>query len=68
MFKQKNIFFLFLFIFFSTSIFSQIITIDSHIDIPFDYMENPKHDPGKYTNMQVDLIKMKEGGLDSGFL
>lgn len=67
MFKQKNIFFLFLFVFFSTSIFSQIITIDSHIDIPFDYMENPKHDPGKYTNMQVDLIKMKEGGLDSGF-
>ena len=31
-------------------------------------MENPKHDPGKYTNMQVDLIKMKEGGLDSGFV
>ena len=55
----KNSLFLFL-LFFSTSIFSQIITIDSHIDIPFDYMENPKHDPGKPTDMQVDLIKMKK--------
>ena len=62
----RNSLFLFL-LFFSTSIFSQIITIDSHIDIPFDYMENPKHDPGKPTDMQVDLIKMKKGGLDSGF-
>ena len=30
-------------------------------------MENPQHDPGKITDMQVDLDKMKKGGLDSGF-
>ena len=68
MFKHKNsIFFLFLFCFLSIPLLSQVITIDSHIDIPFDYMENPQHDPGKITDMQVDLAKMKKGGLDSGF-
>ena len=68
MFKHRNpIFFLFLFCFLSTPLLSQVITIDSHIDIPFDYMENPQHDPGKITDMQVDLNKMKKGGLDSGF-
>ena len=68
MFKHRNpIFFLFLFCFLSTPLLPQVITIDSHIDIPFDYMENPQHDPGKITDMQVDLVKMKKGGLDSGF-
>ena len=68
MFEYKNpIFFLFLFCILSIPLLSQIITIDSHIDIPFDYMENPEHDPGKITDMQVDLYKMKKGGLDSGF-
>ena len=68
MFKHINpIFFLFLFCFLSIPLLSQVITIDSHIDIPFDYMENPQHDPGKVTDMQVDLNKMKKGGLDSGF-
>ena len=68
MFKHRNpIFFLFLFCFLSIPLLSQVITIDSHIDIPFDYMENPQHDPGKITDMQVDLDKMKKGGLDSGF-
>ena len=68
MFKHRNpIFILFLFCFLSTPLLSQVITIDSHIDIPFDYMENPQHDPGKITDMQVDLAKMKKGGLDSGF-
>ena len=68
MFKHRNpIFFLFLFCFLGTPLLSQVITIDSHIDIPFDYMENPQHDPGKITDMQVDLDKMKKGGLDSGF-
>ena len=68
MFKHRNpIFFLFLFCFLITPLLSQVITIDSHIDIPFDYMENPQHDPGKITDMQVDLDKMKKGGLDSGF-
>ena len=67
MFKYKNPIFLFLFCILSIPLLSKIITIDSHIDIPFDYMENPEHDPGKITDMQVDLYKMKKGGLDSGF-
>ena len=67
MFKYKNSIFLFLFCILSIPLLSKIITIDSHIHIPFDYMENPEHDPGKITDMQVDLYKMKKGGLDSGF-
>ena len=51
----------------SLPVYGQYLTLDSHIDIPFDYMDNPKHDPGKSTEMQVDFSKMKEGGLDSGF-
>lgn len=47
--------------------YAGIITFDSHIDIPFDYMENSNHDPGKFTDMQVDINKMKDGGLDSAF-
>ena len=51
----------------SLPVYAQYLTLDSHIDIPFDYMDNPKHDPGKSTEMQVDFSKMREGGLDSGF-
>ena len=51
----------------SLPVYGQYLTLDSHIDIPFDYMDNPKHDPGNSTEMQVDFFKMKEGGLDSGF-
>ena len=51
----------------SLPVYGQYLTLDSHIDIPFDYMDNPKHDPGKSTEMQVDFSKMREGGLDSGF-
>ena len=52
---------------FSLSLKAEFLTLDSHIDIPFDYMTNPKHDPGNLTEMQVDFSKMKVGGLDSGF-
>lgn len=51
----------------SLPVYAQYLTLDSHIDIPFDYMDNPKHDPGNSTEMQVDFSKMREGGLDSGF-
>ena len=51
---------------FSLSLKAEFLTLDSHIDIPFDYMTNPKHDPGNLTEMQVDFSKMKVGGLDSG--
>ena len=51
----------------SLPVYAQYLTLDSHIDIPFDFMDNPKHDPGNSTEMQVDFSKMREGGLDSGF-
>ncbi|WP_417317012.1 dipeptidase [Emcibacter sp.] len=45
----------------------KMFTIDSHVDIPLNYTETPETDPGKATEMQVDLGKMEKGGLDGGF-
>ncbi len=45
---------------------ARILTLDTHIDIPEDYA-TPAHDPGQRGDMQVDLPKMREGGLDVGF-
>ncbi len=39
-------------------------TIDSHVDISNDFTFKSEYDPGKNTKMQVDLSKMREGGLD----
>jgi membrane dipeptidase len=43
------------------------ITIDTHVDIPFDYMRTPTFDVGKETRLLVDLPKMKRGGLNAAF-
>jgi membrane dipeptidase len=43
------------------------ITIDSHVDIPFDYMGEPRFDVGKPTPLLVDLGKMERGGLNAAF-
>ena len=64
---NKNIISFLFFIFLSSIIRAEIITFDSHIDIPFDFMENPKHDPGDNSDMQVDIPKMQKGGMDAGF-
>lgn len=64
---NKNIISFLFFIFLSGIIRAEIITFDSHIDIPFDFMENPKHDPGDNSDMQVDIPKMQKGGMDAGF-
>ena len=45
---------------------NEILTLDSHIDIPKGYASEWV-DPGKKQAFQVDLIKMEEGGLDVGF-
>jgi len=45
----------------------QVLTIDSHVDIPPTYTRTPDVDPGRRTGMQVDLPKMEEGGLDAAF-
>lgn len=45
---------------------ARLLTLDTHIDIPAGYA-TPAHDPGAASDMQVDLPKMKAGGLDAGF-
>lgn len=44
----------------------EIITIDTHIDIPFTFATD-EADPGVRGDYQVDLPKLDEGGLDAGF-
>ena len=41
------------------------LTLDTHIDIPLTYMT--EIDPSGETELQVDLPKLAEGKLDSGF-
>ncbi|HET6633258.1 MAG TPA: dipeptidase [Rhodanobacteraceae bacterium] len=43
------------------------ITIDTHVDIPFNYMREPRFDVGQPTRLLVDLGKMERGGLDAAF-
>ncbi len=50
----------------ATEIHSQIITIDTHDDIPGNFA-TAEVDPGVRGNRRVDLPKMKEGGLDAAF-
>ena len=44
----------------------RIITIDTHDDIPFDFASDSVN-PCNRLERQVDVPKMKEGGLDVGF-
>ncbi len=48
------------------SIHERVITLDTHVDIPNSYA-TPAADPGVRGTAQVDLVKMKEGGLDGAF-
>src|SRR5690606_5191183 len=48
------------------AIHERVLTIDTHDDIPFDFA-TPEVDPGVRGDRQVDLVKMREGGLDAGF-
>lgn len=43
------------------------ITIDTHVDIPFSYMHEPRFDVGTDTPLLVDLGKMERGGLNAAF-
>ena len=45
----------------------QPLTIDTHVDIPDDYMRDPRFDVGNDTALRVDLGKMERGGLDAAF-
>ncbi len=48
------------------AIHKRVLTIDTHDDIPFNFA-TPEVDPGVRGERQVDLPKMREGGLDVGF-
>jgi membrane dipeptidase len=43
------------------------LTLDTHVDIPLDYMREPQFDVGHDTPLLVDLGKMERGGLDAAF-
>ena len=47
------------------TVHERVLTLDTHIDIPLDYMDaiNPKFE----TALQVDIPKLRAGHLDSGF-
>lgn len=47
------------------TVHDQTLTLDTHIDIPLTYMT--EIDPTSETELQVDLPKLAEGKLDSGF-
>lgn len=50
-----------------SAIHKDILTLDSHVDISSEYTLSPDYDPGKLSNMKVDLPKMNKGGLDGAF-
>ncbi|MEO5560749.1 MAG: membrane dipeptidase [Dokdonella sp.] len=43
------------------------LVLDTHVDIPFGYMREPRFDVGHNTVLKVDLGKMERGGLDAAF-
>ncbi|MGQ4659705.1 membrane dipeptidase [Lysobacter sp. F6437] len=44
-----------------------LLTLDTHVDIPLDYMREPRYDVGGDSVLKVDLGKMERGGLDGAF-
>ena len=49
----------------AAQIHNQTLTLDTHIDIPLTYMT--EIDPSQLTDLQVDIPKLSQGKLDSGF-
>lgn len=47
-------------------IHARVPTIDTHVDIPFTFATG-EDNPCRLTDRQVDVPKMREGGLDVGF-
>ncbi|QFU74529.1 membrane dipeptidase [Halioglobus maricola] len=50
----------------AASLHERLLTIDTHIDVPTS-LGTTAADPRLHGPMQVDLPKMREGGLDAGF-
>jgi membrane dipeptidase len=56
----------------ASEIHERALTVDTHCDTPFqllrpDWDINIRHEPGQRESGQVDLPRMKEGGLDAAF-
>ncbi len=49
------------------AVHGRVLTIDTHVDLGANYATHLL-DPGGFTNAQVDLPKMRAGGLDAAFL
>ena len=43
------------------------LTLDTHVDIPLDYMREARFDVGGDSSLRVDLGKMERGGLEAAF-
>ncbi len=50
----------------AAAIHERVLTLDTHIDIPLNFATRDV-DPGVSGDFQVDLPKMRAGGLDAGF-
>ena len=50
----------------ATALHERVLTLDTHIDIPLNFATRAV-DPGVSGDFQVDLPKMRAGGLDAGF-
>ncbi len=48
------------------AIHEKVLALDTHVDIPLDFA-TAAVDPGGFTDAQVDLPKMRAGGLDAAF-
>jgi membrane dipeptidase len=48
------------------AIHERVLTLDTHVDIPFNYA-TPEVNPCTGTRAQVDMPKMRAGGLDAAF-
>jgi membrane dipeptidase len=48
------------------AIHAKVVALDTHVDVPLDFA-TAAVDPGGFTEGQVDLPKMRAGGLDAAF-
>ena len=48
------------------AIHERVLALDTHVDIPLNFATHDV-DPGGFTGSQVDLPKMRAGGLDAAF-
>lgn len=50
----------------AAAIHERVLTLDTHVDVPLNFATRAV-DPGVAGDFQVDLPKMRAGGLDAGF-